>query len=150
MGGEYKIKVYVPANPDYVSHSIVNYQNSYREDTPSIEVTATTLEALLAKYQLMTLPLIKLDIEGAELAVIRQMLEKSIHPRQLLAEFDEMNFPSGRSKKNVEETDGILRQAGYICRYFDGKANFLYVAQDTFPAYRQFSAEASSTATAPQ
>ena len=117
---------------------------------PHIEVTATTLEALLAKYQLKTLPLMKLDIEGAEIAVIQQMLEKSIYPRQLLVEFDEMNFPSGRPKKNVEETDGILRQAGYICRYFDGKANFLYVAQDTFPAYRQFSGKASSTATARQ
>ena len=84
-------------------------------------------QALLAKYGLKSLPLIKLDIEGAEIEVIRNLAEKSIRPRQLLVEFDEMNFPSGRSKKNVEESDKLLRQAGYECRYFDESANFLYV-----------------------
>jgi FkbM family methyltransferase len=121
-----KIKFFAPANPDHVSHSIVNYQNNYTQDTSHIEVAATTLEALLAKYQLKTVPLMKLDIEGAEIDVIRHLLEKSFHARQLLVEFDEMNFPSDRSKKNVEDTDRILRQAGYVCRYFDGRANFLY------------------------
>lgn len=69
----------------------------------------------------------KLDIEGAEIEVIRYLLTKSIHVRQLLIEFDELSCPSERSKKNVEETDRLLRHAGYLCRYFDGHANFLYV-----------------------
>ncbi len=121
-----RVKFFAPANPDHVSHSIVNYQNNYTQNTSHIEVAATTLEALLAKYQLKAVPLIKLDIEGAEIDVIRHMLERSIHARQLLVEFDEMDFPSDRSKKNAEDTDRILTQAGYVCRYFDGRANFLY------------------------
>jgi hypothetical protein len=68
----------------------------------------------------------KLDIEGAETDVIPHMVKKSIHPRQLLVEFAEVNCPSDRSKKNAEDTDRILRHAGYVCRYFDGRANFLY------------------------
>ena len=122
-----KLKFFVPTNPANVSHSIVNFQNDYRDDTSNIEVAATTIEILLAKYQLRTMPLMKLDIEGAEIAVIRQMLEKSIYPRQLLVEFDEMTQPSDRSKKNVEDTYRILKQAGYLCRYFDGKANVFYI-----------------------
>ena len=69
----------------------------------------------------------KLDIEGAEINVIRHMLDKSIRPRQILVEFDEMNAPSARGKKDIEHTDSTLRQAGYLCRYFDGRANALYV-----------------------
>lgn len=122
-----KLKFFAPANPSHVSHSIVNYQNNYTQETSHIEVGTITLEALLTRYQLNAVPLIKLDIEGAEIDVIRYVVQKSIHVRQLLIEFDEMNFPSDRSKKNVEDTDRILTRAGYVCRYFDGRANVLYV-----------------------
>jgi hypothetical protein len=81
---------------------------------------------LLEKYELRSVRLMKLDIEGAEVAVIKHMMKNSILPRQLLVEFDEMNYPSERSKRNAEDTDASLREAGYVCRYFDGLANFLY------------------------
>jgi len=122
-----KLKFFAPVNPEHVSHSIVNYQNDYAQTTSHIEVAAITPETLLARHQLNAVPLIKLDIEGAEKDVIRRLLEKSIHVRQVLVEFDEMSFPSYRSKKNVEDTDRILTQAGYVCRHFDGGTNFLYV-----------------------
>jgi FkbM family methyltransferase len=120
------LKFYAPRNPDHVSHSIVDYQNSYSQHGTHIDVKAITPEALLGKYDLKTIRLMKLDIEGAEIRVIPHVLERSILPRQLLVEFDEMNFPSARSKKNAEYADGLLNQAGYTCRYFDGQANFLY------------------------
>jgi FkbM family methyltransferase len=122
-----KLKFFAPTNPAHVSHSLVNYQNHYSQETSYIEVASITLEALFAKHHTKTVPLLKLDIEGAEIQVIRHMLEKSIRVRQLLVEFDEMNSPSDQSKQNVEDTDRLLRHAGYICRYFDGQANFLYV-----------------------
>jgi FkbM family methyltransferase len=121
-----KLRFFAPTNPAHVSHSIVNYQNNYQKNTSNIEVASTTVETVLAKYRLKTVPLMKLDIEGAEIMVIRDMMEKTIRPRQLLVEFDEMNCPSYRSKQNAEDTDKILRQSGYVCRYFDGRANFLY------------------------
>ena len=107
-----KVKLFVPVNPNHVSRSIVNYQNNYSQDTLHIEVSATTLEATLAKCKLKTMSLMKLDIEGAEMNVIRNMLEKSIHARQLLVEFDDVHSPSERSKKYVEDTDRILRHIG--------------------------------------
>jgi FkbM family methyltransferase len=122
-----KLKFFAPSNPSHVSYSLVNYQNDYSQETTHIEVASITLEALFAKYHLHTIPLIKFDIEGAEIQVIRYMLEKSMYVRQLLVEFDEMNAPSDRSKQNVEDIDKLLRHAGYDCRYFDGHANFLYV-----------------------
>ena len=122
-----RLKFFAPQNPDHVSHSIVNWQNNYAQDTPHIEVETITLEELLSKHNLKTVALLKLDIEGAEIEVIRHIVESAIPIRQLLVEFDEMNFPSERPRRNVEETDRILRQAGYVCNDFDGKADFLYV-----------------------
>jgi FkbM family methyltransferase len=121
-----KLKFFAPANPSHVSYSLVNFQNDYSQETPHIEVASITLEALFAKYHLHTIPLIKFDIEGAEIQVIRYMLEKSMHVRQLLLEFDEMNSPSDRSKQNVEDIDNLLRHEGYSCR-FRHHTNFLYV-----------------------
>lgn len=127
MGRSQNLEIFRAQNPDHVSHSIVNYQNEYSQDTAFIEVPAITPETLLSRHQLKTVPLMKLDIEGAEIEVIRHLIEKSVLPRQILVEFDEMNFPTKRSKANAENTDKLLKQAGYSCRYFDGLANFLYV-----------------------
>jgi FkbM family methyltransferase len=121
-----RLKFFAPSDPNHVSHSIVDYQNNYSQNGSYIEVESITLEELQAKHHLTALPLIKLDVEGAEVNVIRQMLDKAVHPRQILVEFDEMGNPSPRSKQNVEDVDRQLRQAGYLCRYFDGQANFLY------------------------
>lgn len=124
-----KLRFFPPANPDHVSHSIVNYQNNYRTDLPYIEVDSITLEDIKMKYGLDSIPLIKLDIEGAEDQVIRYMMEKSIRPRQILVEFDEMFFPTKNSQRIAEEIDSLLRQSGYLCRFFNGSANFLYVRE---------------------
>jgi FkbM family methyltransferase len=122
-----KLKFFAPADPSGLSYSVVNYQNNYSQETPHIEVASITLEALFAKHHLHTIPLVKFDIEGAEIQVIRSMLEKSIYVRQLLVEFDDMNVPSDSSKQKVEDIDRLLRHEGYDCRHFDGYANFLYV-----------------------
>jgi FkbM family methyltransferase len=122
-----KLKFFAPADPGGLSYSVVNYQNNYSQETPYIEVASITMEALFAKHHLHTIPLVKIDIEGAEMQVIRYMLEKSIYVRQLLVEFDDMNVPSDRSKQKVEDIDRLLRHEGYNCRHFDGHANFLYV-----------------------
>ena len=122
-----RLKFYAPQNLAHVSHSIVNLHNSSSESAGYIEVSAITLETLMEKHGLEAIPLMKLDIEGAEGKVIESALQRGICPRQLLVEFDEMNLPSDRSKKTVEETDRRLREAGYTCGNFDGMSNFLYI-----------------------
>jgi FkbM family methyltransferase len=122
-----RLKFFAPPNLEHVSHSIVNLHNSSSTSAGYIEVNAITLETLMDKYQLSAIPLMKLDIEGAEGKVIENALAKRIYPRQLLVEFDEMNLPSERSQETAEATDLLLRQAGYACRYYDGMSNFLYM-----------------------
>lgn len=128
---ETTLKFFVPANPEHVSHSLVHGEDSSSGKLAFIEVAATTVGALLEKHSLRTLPLIKLDVEGAEIPVIDDMFEKSIYPRQILIEFDEMNSPSPKNKARVEDADAKLRKTGYSCCFHDGSGNFLYVREHT-------------------
>ncbi len=118
-------RFYSPLDAGSVSYSLVNLQGS--NEKSYIEVPATTLEKILAERRLARLPLLKLDIEGAEVEVIAHFIQAGIRPRQLLVEYDEMNFPSAVSKRRVQATDALLRGVGYRCRHREGFNNFLYI-----------------------
>jgi FkbM family methyltransferase len=120
------LKFFQPENPANVSHSISNFQNRYAGDTPAIEVESMTLAALMQQFGLAELPLLKLDIEGAEVEVLADMLDRRIHPAQLLVEFDELSLRTRRALTRWQAIDKRLRQAGYRCGYFDGRSCFLY------------------------
>lgn len=119
------VRFFLPGDPTHVSHSIGDIQGS----GTSIEVPAITPDALLEKYDLCDIPLIKMDIEGAEVAVIPYMMGKGIYPIQILVEFDDILFPSAEAKGKVEAVDRLLRDHGYGCHYTDGVSNYLYVRQ---------------------
>lgn len=123
------IKFFEPRNPEDVSHSIVNYQNEYSEETNYIEVESTTVSTLMAELDIKVndISLIKLDIEGAEIEVIKDFLGSGFLPRQILVEFDELNAPSERAFKRVDEIHDELERYGYQCIQTDGQADFLYL-----------------------
>ncbi len=127
---EERLKFFSPPNVQNVSHSINNFQNQYSPDTDHIEVDTVTIDNLMNEIGVETVPLLKMDIEAAEISVLPYMVEKGIKPRQLLIEFDEMNIPSARSKNNFKKVDNILKQSGYRIHYFDGSSNFLYIMDD--------------------
>jgi len=84
------VKFFEPLNKEHVSYSISNWQNSKSNNDNFIEVETTTLFKLINKYKLSNIPLLKLDIEGAESQVLKDMLSKNIKPNQILVEFDEL------------------------------------------------------------
>jgi FkbM family methyltransferase len=107
------LRFYAPAKAAHVSHSIVNYQNAYRTDTNYINVEATTLDAIVSECNLASIPLLKLDIEGAEIEVIEDLMTKGIFPEQILVEYDELYNASMRSKQRAEHAHGLLYANGY-------------------------------------
>ena len=127
------LRFFEPANPEHVSHSILNYQNSYSETTSCIEVQAITLLELLADLGLEPddIQLIKLDIEGAEIEVLTQSLAEGFRPKQVLVEFDELNVPSSKGFERVSQVHQLLESAGYQVVRTDGQADFLYVRVQT-------------------
>jgi FkbM family methyltransferase len=108
------LKFFEPVNSDDVSHSIINFQNDYRIDTSSIEVDAITVSCLLSELGVdkIEIPLIKLDIEGAEIEVITDFLQEGFRPLQILVEFDELNRPTPRAFQRVTDVNQHLQESG--------------------------------------
>lgn len=121
-----KLRFYAPTNQAHVSHSITNFQNDYRTDTAYIEVDAVTIDELIQENQLKHIALMKLDIEGAEIEVVQDMMRKGIKPAQLLIEYDELNFPSPKSRDRIEQCHALLLTQGYRLVNIHKPSNFLY------------------------
>jgi FkbM family methyltransferase len=124
------VKLYMPDNPDFVSHSLMNGRSDGPAPMDFIEVNAVSLDALLHSFALRDLPLLKLDIEGAEIEVIQDMLAKKIFPGQILVEYDEFRSSSKDSKRGIESAHAALLECGYRLIHFDYPSNFLYVRMD--------------------
>ena len=122
------VKFYEPKHKSHVSHSIINYQHGYSKNTDFIEVQSDTLSNIVEEQGIdfSEVSLIKLDIEGAEIEVITQMLDYGCLPKQILVEFDELNTPSRTAVERVDRVHSLLLSSGYKLIHTNGKADFLY------------------------
>jgi hypothetical protein len=121
---------------EHVSHSILNYQNDYSVDTPYIEVEAITMKQLIDCESLEYIPLIKLDIEGAEIEVIMSFLNEGFLPDQILVEFDEISAPSIKARRRIISCHRMLIDNGYALANYSPPSNFLYVSIKAFRLYK--------------
>lgn len=121
-----KLRFFLPKNVEHVSHSIVNFQNDHRNDTAFIEVESITLKELMAAQNITSIDLLKLDIEGAEVDVLVDMLQSKIYPKQILVEFDELSNPSAVVRRKYEAVYDQLLSSGYVCRAWDGYADYCF------------------------
>jgi FkbM family methyltransferase len=121
------VRFFAPTNPSDVSHSVVNFQNDYSDSTPFIEVESIDFDGVLAAAGVTSVALVKFDIEGAEIAVIPQMIQAGVKPRQILVEFDELNRPSRRARRNFDSVHGLLLDEGYLPIDFDGRSCVSYL-----------------------
>ncbi|HML91653.1 FkbM family methyltransferase [Methyloceanibacter sp.] len=72
-----------PANAGSVSHSAVNLQNT----DGGFDAECVTLEELMRREGIENIRVLKMDIEGAEFAVIDRLVHSALRPRILLVEF---------------------------------------------------------------
>ena len=81
---EENLKFYKQSNKQYVSQSLINgmFSNNY-------EIIKTkSIKQIMNKNNHNKIDLLKLDIEGAEIKVLEQMLIDKIYPTYLCIEFD--------------------------------------------------------------
>lgn len=125
------VKFFLPKETSHVSHSIVNFQNDYAKDTPFIEVDAMPICDLLNSEGIdpNDVAMLKLDIEGAEIEVIENIVRERFLPQQILVEFDEFNKPTRRGVQRIVRAHDLLVKQGYRIIYTDGQADFLYVRE---------------------
>ncbi|HSL03614.1 MAG TPA: FkbM family methyltransferase [Nitrospiraceae bacterium] len=118
-----ELKFYLPKNPAYVSCSTVNLQKTAEYFTaPCVRVSS-----LMQQLGDTSIDLLKMDIEGAEYAVIRDLVATKLLPRVLLVEFDEAHTPmDGEAGTRIKHHIELLEHAGMRCIAVDGcNASFI-------------------------
>jgi len=78
------LKFYKQNNPQYVSQSLIG--NMFGNEYDKVEVDS--IKNIMKKQGHDKIDLLKLDIEGAEIKVLNNMLDDKIYPRYLCIEFD--------------------------------------------------------------
>jgi FkbM family methyltransferase len=101
-----------PSNPAYVSHSVLPGHAGDR-----IELPVKRLETVMKDLGHERLDVLKIDIEGAEYAVLDDLLASGLLPKQLLVEFH--HGMGGVALETTETSLDRLRDAGY--RVFDAR-----------------------------
>lgn len=120
-------RFYAPANPRHVSHSIVNLQKT----DGFFEAECLRLSSLMRRMGHERIDLLKLDIEGAEYAVLGALLEDGIRPRILCVEFDEAHHPLDDGfVARLREQVSRLRAAGYRIVALENRCNYTFVREN--------------------
>lgn len=118
---ETELKFYKQSNPAYVSQTFI--ENMY-SDVYDI-VKTTTVKDIMDTLGHTHIDLIKMDIEGAEIVVIEDMIANSIFPQYLLVEFDlkdKQRDHLGLTEKLIVE----LEMHNYTI-YFRDQANVCFI-----------------------
>lgn len=79
-----KLKLFYPLNNDHVSLSINRKVSNQKE----FIATTINLKKIMKKFSIEEIDILKLDIEGAELEVLEDIINEKIFPKQILVEYD--------------------------------------------------------------
>ena len=117
--GDVELKFYLPRDPTHVSCSIVNLQRTQEY----FSAPCLRLGSIMQQAGDTRVDLLKMDIEGAEYAVIRDLVATKLLPRILLVEFDEVHMPLddnaiGRIREHVD----LISDAGMTCIAVEGSS----------------------------
>jgi FkbM family methyltransferase len=105
---EESLKFYEPPNKNWVSCSLIPRMGGASYYT----VNAISIRELMSRQGDDHIDLLKLDIEGAELRVLNSMLDDSIYPTYICAEFD-LKIKGKDREGLTEPTIQRLEQEGY-------------------------------------
>lgn len=111
-GSETSLEFFPPKDSEHVSHTI----RPLRIIGPEEEVLCVEtrrLATLLPQKALQDLALLKLDIEGAEIEVIEDLVASGIRPKQILVEFDTLAVRDQDALSRARRAFSGLRKAGY-------------------------------------
>lgn len=107
-----KVRFFPPENPAHISHSIL-YRSSTK--SKSLNVPVKKLSSIMNELGHTTIDILKMDIEGAEYQVIKDLIESNIKPVQILVEFHH-RFPNVGIKR-TKEAIKLLNNYGFLLYY---------------------------------
>ena len=112
-----KLKFYEPQNKTNVSHSLL-----YKRGSKYINVMTISVKELKKKYKIKKIELLKIDIEGSEYRVIRNIIKDKIFPNQISVELENLHLLNQENLKLFNKINILLIKNGYIILYT--KMNF--------------------------
>jgi FkbM family methyltransferase len=89
---------YLPPKKDWISHSIIQAPQYGRE---SVRFPVLRLSTAMKLQSHDRIDILKMDIEGAEYAVIEELVRERIPVKQLLVEFHHRLFSEGTGKTRI-------------------------------------------------
>lgn len=102
------LRFYKQENAKYVSQSLIPEMFGPEYNI----VPATTIKTLMSQYNHNKIDLLKLDIEGAEIEVLNNIIDDAIFPKYLCVEFD--LFLKGKDSQDFSlKTTQRLERVGY-------------------------------------
>lgn len=114
-----QLQFFAPINPSHVSHSL-NLLPHVDQNSNSICVDVDTIPNIMSEYSIPNIDVLKLDIEGAEVEVLIEMLDSHLRPAQILVEYDELLYPSIVSRRRISLIHKRLLCNGYKLGYREG------------------------------
>jgi len=118
------LKFYVPKNPDHVSHSLVNLQNT--NDYISVKVKRLSEVMKVNNHSLINV--LKLDIEGAEYKVLNSIIEDDLNIDIICVEYDEYFNPLDDDyKSRIIHSVNLLLSSNYRLVHSEGNGNYTFV-----------------------
>ncbi len=104
-------KLFPHDNPDFVAHSLIPRSATASQ---AVEVQVRTLRTVMLELGHDHIDLLKMDIEGAEYAVIENLVRQRIDIRQLLVEFHHHDrHTNGMSAERTREAVQKLNRVGF-------------------------------------
>jgi FkbM family methyltransferase len=104
------LRFWAPQDPTHVSHSAVNLQNT----NDYFEAQCLRLADLCAANAIDEIAILKMDVEGAEYMVLKDIIQSEIRPRVVCVEFDEgPNLHDSDAMERIADVVQHLKQDGY-------------------------------------
>ena len=117
-----KMELFYPLNNEHVSLSV----NKKSPDQKKFIATTVNLDNIIKKFSFEKIDILKLDVEGAELEVLEDIINKKIFPKQLLIEYDIRRNKNLKNKIILSKVHKKLLTY-YKLIYINEKGDFTYL-----------------------
>jgi len=121
------LKFYVPANKDFISHSVKNLNNT----SDYFDAKVKSLSSIMTELGHDHIDLLKIDIEGAEYEVLDDIVTSNIPIGAICVEFDEnfmTNIDSNYLKRIIAAVKR-LQHAGYKLAHVEKPFDMTFVKE---------------------
>lgn len=116
----------IPRNPGWASTATLPLEGDDAEGTIAVDVPARRLDTLLAELGVDRIDVLNIDVEGAEAAVVRGLLDSPVRPSVCVV----AGVAPGIGPAAGDEAVALLAEAGYVHCLFDGLNHYLTTDPD--------------------